>query len=81
MTANYIGVVLEMSQDGSIVRWRELWDQAYFDSKYPCVMDQNYTAMAGALPKLLRLARGLVRPRAELKTDRSHVSEFHSELR
>ena len=38
MTANYIGVVLEMSQDGSIVRWRELWDQAYFDSKYPCVM-------------------------------------------
>ena len=38
MTADYIGVVLEMSQDGSIVRWRELWDQDYFDSKHPCVM-------------------------------------------
>ena len=38
------------------------------------------TAMAGAQPKTLGLARGLVRPRAKLKTDSSYVSEFHSEL-
>ena len=37
-TANDNGVVMEMSTDGSIVKWREMWDQHYFDSKYPCVM-------------------------------------------
>ncbi len=40
----------------------------------------NYTAMAGAQPKTLGLAHGLVRPRAKLKTDSLYVSEFHSEL-
>ena len=37
-----------------------------------------YTAMAGAQPKTLGLARGLVRPRAKLKTDSLYVSKFHS---
>ena len=40
----------------------------------------NYTAMVSARRKTPGLARGLVRPRAKLKTDGSYVSEFHSEL-
>ena len=41
----------------------------------------KYTAMVSARRKTPRLARGLVHPRAKIKTDRSHGSEFHSELR
>ena len=37
-TADGLGVVLEMGQNGVILKWLELWDQAYFDSKYPCVI-------------------------------------------
>ena len=29
---------MEMSQEGVIMKWRELWDQLYFDSNYPCVI-------------------------------------------
>ena len=37
-TTKGLGVVMEMSQEGVIMKWRELWDQLYFDSNYPCVI-------------------------------------------
>ena len=40
----------------------------------------NYTAMAGAQPKLLQLARGFVILKAEIKDNSSCVSEFSSLL-
>jgi hypothetical protein len=40
----------------------------------------NYTAMAGAQPKLLQLVHGLVILKAEIKGNSSCVSEFSSLL-
>ena len=37
-TTNDLGIVIEMSLDGSVVKWRELWNQPYIQSKYPCVV-------------------------------------------
>jgi hypothetical protein len=37
-TADGLGVVLEMGQNGVVLKWRELWDQKYFNTKYPCVI-------------------------------------------
>ena len=37
-----LGVVMEMSPEGVIMKWRELWDQLYFDSNYPCVIQAMY---------------------------------------
>ena len=37
-TSMGLGVVTEMSQEGVIMKWRELWDQLYFDSNCPCVI-------------------------------------------
>ena len=37
-TAQGLGVVMEIHTSGSIVKWRELWDQDYFSRTYPCIL-------------------------------------------
>jgi hypothetical protein len=37
-TADGLAVVLEMGQNGVILKWRELWDQKYFDSNFKVSM-------------------------------------------
>ena len=37
-TADGLGVVLEMGQNGVILKWRKLWDQKHFETKYQCVI-------------------------------------------
>jgi len=39
-TADGLGVVLEMDACGAILKWRELWDQQYFNTNYPCVIQK-----------------------------------------
>ena len=53
-TADGIGVVMEMSQDGAIVKWHELWDQLYVNSKYPGVIQAmgNYDVLETNVERL-----------------------------
>jgi hypothetical protein len=37
-TAQGLGVVMEIDTSGSIVKWRELWDQDYFSKTFPCIL-------------------------------------------